>query len=135
MAKKNRYTTSQVIEALRTSRGLLSMAAQKLHCDIDTVSNYCKRFPTVEAAKQESRVSLLDLAESRLWEAVDRGEGWAVAFCLKTIGRSRGYGERLDIGISIQAAAAKVAAEFGLTAEAVLAEARLLLLEVENDAQ
>jgi hypothetical protein len=132
MAKRHRYTTSQVIEALRTSRGLISMAAQKLQCDVDTVSNYCKRFPTVEQAKQESRVSLLDLAESRLWEAIDRGEGWAIAFCLKTLGRSRGYGERLDLNVSIQAAAARVADEFGLSAAEVLAEARLLLLEVDD---
>ena len=114
MAKRHRYTTGQVIEALRTSRGLISMAAQKLQCDVNTFKNYYKRFHMVEAAKQESRVSLLDLAESRLWEAIDRGEGWAIAFCLKTIGRSRGYGERLDLNVSIQAAAAKVAAEFGL---------------------
>jgi hypothetical protein len=129
---RHRYTAQQVIEALRTSRGLISIAAQKLQCDVDTVSNYCKKFPTVEQAKQESRVTLLDLAESRLWEAIDRGEGWAVAFCLKTLGRSRGYGERLDLNVSIQAAASRVAAEFGLTAEAVLQEARLLLLEVDN---
>jgi hypothetical protein len=133
MAKKHRYTAQQVIDALRTSRGLISMAAQKLQCDVDTVSNYCKKFPTVEAAKQESRVTLLDLAESRLWEAIDRGDGWAIAFCLKTLGRSRGYGERLDLNVSIQAAAAKVAAEFGLTAAEVLAEARLLLMEVDDD--
>ena len=129
---RHRYTAQQVIEALRTSRGLISIAAQKLQCDVDTVSNYCKKFPTVEQAKQESRVTLLDLAESRLWEAIDRGEGWAVAFCLKTLGWSWGYGERLDLNISIQAAASRVAAEFGLTAEAVLQEARLLLLEVDN---
>jgi hypothetical protein len=134
MASRHRYTAQQVIDALRANRGLVSLAAQKLQCDVDTVQNYCKRFPTVEAAKQESRVSLLDLAESRLWEAIDRGEAWAVAFCLKTIGRSRGYGERLDVNVSIQAAAQKVAAEFGLTVEAVLQEARLLLLEVDDDA-
>jgi hypothetical protein len=130
---RHRYTTAQVIEALRTSRGLVSMAAQKLRCDVDTVKNYYKRYPTVEAAKQESRVSLLDLAESRLWEAIDRGEGWAIAFALKTIGRSRGYGELLDLNVSIQAAAARVAQEFGLSAEALLQEAKLLLLEVDND--
>lgn len=135
MPKRCRYTAQQVITALRTSRGLVSMAAQKLQCDVDTVLNYCKRFPTVQAAKEESRVTILDLAESRLWEAIDRGEGWAIAFCLKTIGRSRGYGERLDLNVSIQAAAARVAAEFGLTAEAVLQEAKLLLLEVDDDAQ
>jgi hypothetical protein len=108
------------------------MAAQKLQCDVYTVLNYYKRFPTVQAAKEESRVTILDLAESRLWEAIDRGEGWAIAFCLKTIGRSRGYGEHLDLNVSIQAAAAKVAAEFGLTASEVIQEAKLLLMEVDD---
>ena len=65
--------------------------------------------------------------------AIQRDEAWAIAFALKTIGRSRGYGERLDLHVSIQAAAAKVAAEFGLTAQEVLQEARLLLLEVDHD--
>jgi hypothetical protein len=134
MAKRHKFTTAQVIEALRSNRGLVSRAAQKLHCDVDTVQNYCKKFPTVEAAKQESRVSLLDLAESRLWEAIDRGEGWAVAFCLRTLGRSRGFGEKVDLSLSIQAAAQKVASEFGLTPEAVIAEAKQLLWEVEQDA-
>jgi hypothetical protein len=133
MAKRNRYSTDQVVEALRTSRGLVSMAAQKLRCDVDTVQRYCRRYPEVEAAKRESRVSMLDLAESRLWDAIDRGEGWAIAFCLKTIGRSRGYGERLDIGLTIQAAAARVAAAYGFTPEAVLQEAQLLLMEAESD--
>ena len=67
---------------------------------------------------------MLDEAELRLWKAIQRDESWAIAFCLKTIGRSRGYGERLDLNVSIQAAAAKVAQEFGLTPEAVLAEAK-----------
>jgi len=132
MAKRNRYTAGQVIEALKASRGLVYIAAERLQCDPDTVMNYCKRYPTVEAAKHDARGALLDKAEVRLFEAVDRGEGWAIAFCLKTVGRSRGYGERLDLNISIQAAAQRVADEFGLTPEAVLQEARLLLLEVDD---
>jgi len=132
MAKKNRYTAQQMIDALAASRGLVYLAAQRLQCDPDTVMRYCKRYPTVEQAKHDARGTLLDMAEAKLFLAVQRDEAWAITFCLKTVGRARGYGERLDLNVSIQAAAAKVAAEFGLTAEAVLQEARLLLLEVDH---
>jgi hypothetical protein len=133
MAARHRYTAAQVAEALHATRGLVYLAAQRLGCDPDTIMNYCKRYPTVEQAKHDARGALRDMAESRLWEAVDRSEAWAVAFCLKTIGRSRGYGERLDLTVSIQAAAARVAAEFGLRPEEVLREARLLLMEVDDE--
>jgi hypothetical protein len=133
MAKPHRFTTKQVIDALRSAKGMVSIAAKRLQCDPDTVQNYCKKFPTVAQAKENARTEMLDEAELRLWKAIQRDESWAIAFCLKTIGRSRGYGERLDLNVSIQAAAAKVAQEFGLTPEAVLAEAKMLLMEVDND--
>jgi hypothetical protein len=135
MPKTPKFTAAQVAAALTASRGLVSLAAQRLQCDPDTIQNYCKRYPTVEAAKRRARDAILDLAEAKLFLAVQRGESWAITFCLRTIGRSRGYGEALDLSISIHAAAAKVAAECGLTAAEVLAEAHQLLLEVDRDSQ
>ena len=129
---KQRYTAAEVSAALRESKGMVSIAAQRLGCDQDTILNYCKRYPTVEAVKREARNEVLDEAELRLWKAIRRDEAWAIAFCLKTIGRSRGYGELLDLNVSIQAAAEKVASEFCLTASEVIQEARLLLLEVDD---
>jgi hypothetical protein len=87
----------------------------------------------VAQAKENARTEFLDLAELKLWQAVQRGEAWAIAFALRTLGRTRGYGEHLDLNVSIQAAAPKVAAEFGLSVQEVLNEARLLLMEVDND--
>ena len=135
MANKLKFTATQMCEALTATKGMVYLAAKRLGCDHNTVLRYCQRYPSVEAAKQAARGELLDEAELRLVAAIRRDEPWAISFYLKTVGRTRGYGERLDLNVSIQAAAAKVAAEFGLTAEAVLAEAKLLLLEVENDAQ
>jgi hypothetical protein len=132
MPGKQRYTKHQVMDALRASKGMASIAAQRLGCDVDTVLIYCRRYSDVEAVKQEARIEILDEAELRLWQAIRRDESWAIAFALKTLGRSRGYGERLDLNVSIQAAAQKVADEFGLSAAEVLAEARLLLLEVDD---
>jgi hypothetical protein len=132
MAKRNRYTAQQVIDALTATHGMVYLAAQQLRCDPDTVMRYCKRYPTVEQAKQDARGAITDEVELRLLAAIRRDEPWAISFYLKTLGRSRGYGERLDLNVSIQAAAQKVADEFGLSASDVLAEARLLLMEVDD---
>jgi hypothetical protein len=134
MAKPHRFTTKQVIGALQDAKGMVSIAAQRLQCTPDTVQNYCKKFPTVAQAKENARTEMLDQAEMRLLKAIERDEAWAIAFCLKTIGRSRGYAERVDLHISVQAVAQKVADEFGLSVQEVLQEARLLLMEVDGDA-
>ena len=133
MAKTHRYTASRVAEALTKAQGMVTVAAKLLGCSPDTVDSYVRKFAVCARAKHDARNAVLDEAELRLLAAIRRDEGWAIAFALKTIGRSRGYGERLDLSISIQAAAAKVAQEFGLTPEAVLAEAKLLLLEVDHE--
>ena len=129
---KQRYTAAEVSAALRAAKGMISIAAQRLGCDQDTVSNYCRRYPTVEAVKREVRNEVLDEAELRLWKAIQRDEAWAICFCLKTIGRSRGYGERIDLNLSIEAVAIRVAETLGLTPEAVLQEAQLLLKEMDG---
>jgi hypothetical protein len=131
---KQRYAAQQVADALKACKGMVTIAAQQLNCDVETFLNYCKRYDICEAAKRHARDEVLDEAEFRLWQAIRRDEAWAITFYLKTIGRVRGYGERLDLNLSIQAAATRVAQEFGLTPEAVIEEARLLLLEVDNDA-
>ena len=103
MAKTHRYTAQQVIEALQATHGMVYLAAQQLKCNPQTVMNYCKKFPSVEQAKHDARGAILDEAELRLLAAIRRDEAWAIAFYLKTVGRSRGYGERLDLNVSIQA--------------------------------
>jgi hypothetical protein len=129
-----RYTAQQVIAALQATRGMVYLAAKRLQCQPQTIMNYYKRYPSVEAAKHDARGELLDVAEVKLWQAVQRDEAWAIAFALKTIGRSRGYGERLDLHLQIEAVAARVAQELGLRADDVLEEARLLLQEVDRGA-
>jgi hypothetical protein len=131
--RKNRYTQDQVIAALKATKGMTYLAAKQLQCDPDTIMNYCKKCPAVEAAKHDARGEMLDVAELKLWAAVQRDEAWAITFCLRTVGRSRGYGEALHLHVQIEAAAAKVGQELGLSAESLLAEATLLLQEMDRD--
>ena len=92
-----KYRTDQVIEAIHATRGLVTLAAQRLNCDPDTVRNYCKRHATVAAALKEERERMTDVAELSLYNKIQEGEGWAVCFYLKTQGRDRGYVERHEV--------------------------------------
>jgi hypothetical protein len=88
---KQRYTASQVIDALRHTKGLVHQAAKLLRCDPETIQNYCKRYPPVQQAKQDARAELLDLATLQLIHAVERGDMWAILFTLRTLGKDRGW--------------------------------------------
>jgi hypothetical protein len=69
--------------------------------------------------------------EVRLSEAQWTADAW---FLERSYPDRWGRKERLDMRVTIEAAAARVAAEFGLTVEEVLSEARQLLGEVDRDA-
>ena len=134
MPGKPRYTKQQMINALKATRGMVYLAAKQLQCDPDTVMNYCRRYPEVEAAKHDCRGEMLDSCELRLWKAVQRDEAWAITFALRTVGRTRGYAEKVDVHLQIEMVAARVAETLGLRAEDVLQEAQMLLKEMDYDA-
>lgn len=97
LTKPERYTTDQVIQAIQETKGMLTIAARRLNCDPRTIRNYIERHPTVAQAFKEQREGFLDTAELALMKAVQEGEAWAVSFALKTIGKSRGYIERIQV--------------------------------------
>lgn len=92
--KKEKFTTAQVIDALKETKGMVYIAARKLGCSARTVYTYAKRYQSVQAAIDEHRGHFVDTAELALNRAVLAGEGWAVCFALKTLGKDRGYVER-----------------------------------------
>lgn len=103
IAKKGeRYTAAQVIDAIRQTKGMLTVAAKRLGCAPDTVYRYVREYPTVAQAVKEQRESVTDMAELALYKAIQEGEGWAVCFYLKTQGKQRGYIEKQQIEHSFQ---------------------------------
>jgi hypothetical protein len=55
-----------------------------------------ERHPDLQAIVHEERDGVIDVAEGALQRAVLNGEAWAVSFTLKTIGKTRGYVERVE---------------------------------------
>ncbi len=124
-----KYKAEQMVEALRETKGLVSVAARKLGCEPSTVRVYIRRYPTVAQAVKDSRESITDLAETRLWAAIDRGEPWAVQFWLRTQARERGYSERYDLGTFLRERAVELADERGLDKVATLHAAERIIAE------
>jgi hypothetical protein len=83
---------------------------------------------TTETVNSEGDV-VRRITEERYTEPQWTADAWVLE-------RSRpetwGRKERVDLKLTIEAAAAKVAAALGLTVEAVLSEAQQLLLEVDD---
>ena len=95
--RKPRVPTERIIECLRETNGLVSLAAKRVPCAISTINERRKRVQAVQRVIDECREELVDLGELALRAAIIRGEPWAVGFALKTLGKSRGYVERQEV--------------------------------------
>jgi hypothetical protein len=93
-----KYTVEQMVEAIKGSGGLVSVIAQRLGCGRATVYRYVSRYQSVREALDSERAVLLDRAESELFRLIGEGNVQAIIFALKTLGKDRGYTERVDVG-------------------------------------
>ena len=92
-----KYKRADIIAALERNGGMVYLAARALRCSPQTIYNYRDKYPDVAQAIDNARGEMIDTAELALKRAVLEGEGWAVCFLLKTLGKSRGYIERQEI--------------------------------------
>ena len=96
-SKKRENTAQRIIEAIKESNGLLSLAAKKAHVGYSTLWRYTKEFPSVQQAVFEAKEAMLDFAEGKLYSKIKDGDNVAIIFYLKTQGKVRGYIEKQEI--------------------------------------
>ena len=97
MARQQRFSDDQVAEALRSAAGVRSAAASLLKCSPSTVKRYVDRSETLARIESEIVEQIIDLAESRLVDAINDGNLTAIMFYLRTKGKHRGYSERHQV--------------------------------------
>jgi len=85
---------ADIIEAVHETHGLMAPAARRLGVSRSTLYRYLDNHESIRDARDEARESVLDLAESKLFEKVEAGDLTAIMFLLKTVGKTRGYVER-----------------------------------------
>lgn len=93
-------TIEQCEEALRKAGGFISHAAAMLGISQQSLSKRIQRSERLQQVRAETTEKHLDLAETKLIEAVKAGEAWAICFFLKCQGKQRGYIERGQLEVS-----------------------------------
>lgn len=96
MARKQKYSAEQVIEAIKQSNGIITTAAKALGCARGTINNYVNKYVTVADALEETRETTLDFVENQLMKQIQNNNLTAIIFFLKTQGKNRGYNERTE---------------------------------------
>lgn len=93
-AGEPQISTERMIAAIRANKGGIYRAARAIGCSARTIYRRMKESEELVETVSEERNYQLDLSESALFDARDRGEGWAIALHLKTLGKDRGYTEK-----------------------------------------
>jgi hypothetical protein len=92
---------AEIEAALLAHRGLISPAARVLGVDRKTIADRCKASAALQAARDSARDSLLDEAEDVLArKALVDEDTTSLIYLLRTVGRSRGYGDRQEVEVS-----------------------------------
>lgn len=90
-----------LINEIWINKGKVGLVAQRLGVTSKTIYNYADRYATVKNAIDDARAHadelLVDTAELKLQAAVMAGEAWSIRYTLGTKGKSRGYGEDVDV--------------------------------------
>lgn len=99
MGSREKFTASEMIEAIKESRGILAQAARRVGCNRQTVVNYIEKYPTVKIAFEEANETNIDYVESQLMKQIGAGQVAATIFFLKTKAGHRGYVERREVKV------------------------------------
>ena len=116
MAKTDKYTTSQIISAIKGSGGIKVVICDRLGCARQTLDTYLEKYPKIFDALKEEKEKQLDAAELLIItniglqrraqvgdpnaqvpippRVVDSSDAWKL---LEKLGRKRGFANNLDI--------------------------------------
>lgn len=90
-----RYDITTIKKAILGSKGMVQVVADRLGCEWHTAKRYIEQFEETKIAFQNENESMIDFAESKLFQAISEEDLTAIIFYLKTKGKNRGYIEKV----------------------------------------
>lgn len=100
MAKRrSQYKATDFIDAIPGSGGIVSTIAKRVGCDWWTAKRYIDSTPTVKAAYDNERETVLDMAESVILKSIKDGDSGDAKWYLTRKGKDRGYVERQEVDV------------------------------------
>ena len=91
MTRPLKYTAEQIIAALKETKGMVYLAADRMGCHADTIHAYARRYKSVQECIDHEREKILDIGELKLVQKVMDGDDGMIKFLLSTRGKKRGY--------------------------------------------
>ncbi|MCX6218365.1 hypothetical protein [Spirosoma sp.] len=85
-----------MLKALHRSMGIVSTAAAKANISRQTHYNWLKTDQAYKEAADLATESVIDFAESKLFQQIGYNDTTCIIFFLKTKGKNRGYVERTE---------------------------------------
>src|SRR5271166_3402622 len=90
------FNEADVRQALIQTEGNLSWAADRFAAPRSDLKLFIDATPSLQALIRDLDEDVDDEAESGVRDAISAGDKSAVCFCLKTLGRKRGYGKPMN---------------------------------------
>lgn len=100
--KMKRYTKSKLLEAIKGSKGVISVIAKRLDCSWATARMNIQRFPDTLQAYHDEEDTAIDKAEVELLKLIDNADSAMIKFYLMTKGKARGYTYEVDTKTELQ---------------------------------
>lgn len=97
--KKTAITESKLRNAIKDSYGNITFISNRLKVHRSTVYQSLNRFDLFGLIEDE-RERILDLAESKLLTNIRAGKEVSILFCLKCLGKKRGWVDRQQIDVN-----------------------------------
>ena len=95
MNKMKDYTADELIEAIEGSFGIVSRVANTLKCNWNTAKKYIDMYPEAKEALLQEHERALDVAESKIFKAINLDDVDTAKWYLSRKGKSRGYGDKI----------------------------------------
>lgn len=96
---KRKVSKAKLLEAIKAAGGKWTGICDLLDINRTTLARYVNEDTDIAEAVEFARDRVIERAEHKLAEAIERGEGWAIQLALKNSkrGKARGYGDSVDI--------------------------------------
>jgi predicted transcriptional regulator len=88
---------AKMTAALLDSGGIMQTIANRLGVSRVAVYQYLNKYPEFKEMREDETQKILDLAEAKLFNQINKENLLAIKYLLSTKGRSRGYVKRQEI--------------------------------------
>ena len=91
---ERRLSKKTFSRAIKDSYGNIMVISERIGCRRSTVYSWLSKEPVLKKQLESEREKIVDVAENKLVENLEKGETSSIHFVLKTLGKNKGYIEK-----------------------------------------